>query len=179
MTRLLLLFSLMVLGCNASDQRNTEKWFFDLNAFADKERIRLGDGVSVDKKITLDGVHEAQHFDDYTWTAELAMLSEWDINRPAWKDFYTADTTLSGYSSLYVYQSTKEHLQVQKLVIRTTQGEVDSIFINTRVKNPLHTTTAEFEYRPGKGMVFTQVSRRRLGQNEDLKVEVQQIANAD
>lgn len=174
MIRTLLFVFLLIMACNPSESRSSERWFFDLQAFADAERLRLQSGVPVDKSVTIDGAVESQHIEAYTWTAELDMISQWDINRPAWKDQYVSDTILNGTYKTYTYKATKPELQVRELTVYTSMEKVDSILIQTRVKNPLHTTTADLIYRTDKEFFFTQISRRRFGADKDLQVVVLQ-----
>lgn len=177
MIRTLLFVSLLITACDPAGSRSSERWFFDLQAFADAERLRLQSGVPVDKSVTIDGAVESRHIDAYTWTAELDMMDQWDINRPAWKDQYVSDTILNGTQKMYRYKATKPDLQVRELTIYTSMEQVDSLFIQTRVKNPLHTTTADLIYRRDKEFYFTQISRRRFGPDKDLRVVVRQIGS--
>ncbi|MBP6185277.1 MAG: hypothetical protein KA479_10080 [Saprospiraceae bacterium] len=179
MMRSLFLLSCVLLACTNPEKRSTEHWFFDLEAYTTGERNRLQNGVAVDKSVTLDGKVENQHFDAYTWEAELEMLSQLDINKPAWKDLYTVDTLRTGDAEKYVYKADDEDLQVQKMIISQQANQIDSILIYTRVKNPLHTTTGTLLYCPDKSLSFSQISRRRFGDDKDLKVEVRRSVTVD
>lgn len=177
MIRTLLFVSLFVTACDPDGSRSSKRWFFDLQAFADAERMRLQSGVPVDKSVTIDGAVESRHVTGYTWTAELDMLEQWDINRPAWKDQYMSDTIVNGSNKTYTYKATKPDLQVRELTIYTSMEKVDSLFIQTRVKNPLHTTSSDLIYRTDKEFLFTQISRRRFGADKDLQVVVRQTGS--
>jgi hypothetical protein len=132
----------------------------------------MGGRQDVIKTVQIDGQAETQTLSAYAWTSEISLLQQWDINRPAWRDQYLRDTLVQGSQIQLHYQSLDDDLQVRSLDVWQTGEVVDSIVIETAVKNPLRSTNGTYRYIPSAGLDFQQISSRRFGSKQDLSVSV-------
>ncbi len=168
----IVLISLTTNGC-ATDTPEGPLVFFDLKGFLAEEQLRLGGHSDISKTVEVNGQSETKQLKAYDWQAEMALLNQWDINRPAWRDQYQRDTFLLGQQSHIQYQSLDDKLQVQSMDIWQSGPTVDSILIRTEVDNPLRTTHGRYSYKPGEGLTFSQVSSRQFGSELILKVTLE------
>lgn len=174
----IVLIVLMTGGCS----QNTPEGplvFFDLKGFLAEEQLRLGGQVDVSKTVEVNGQSQTKELEAYDWQSEMALLNQWDINRPAWRDQYQRDTVLDGQKSHIRYQSLDDKLQVHSIDIWQSGTQVDSILILTEVDNPLRTTRGIYQYQPAEGLSFSQVSSRRFGSEQNLKVTLKLMHSGD
>lgn len=174
----IVLFVVTIVGCS-NRTPDGPLVFFDLKEFLVEEQLRLGGHADVSKTVEVNGTSETRELKAYDWQSEMALLNQWDINRPAWRDQYQRDTILDGLKSYIRYQSLDDNLQVQSMDIWQSGSQVDSIFILTQVDNPLRTTHGMYRYVPETGLIFSQVSSRRFGSEQNLKVTLELMPFVD
>jgi len=176
MIRLTLLLSLALAACGRQDRPARQGPFYALESFLDGERERYAQGMPVRKTVTLGANTETQEMPDYTWSSELDLLAQWDLNRPAWFDQYQRDSMPYGQGGWhYSYLALEEDLPIHEFQVWRQGDRPDSLRILTRVSNPLHTTTGEYFYQPGRQFVFRQENRRRFGKDQLLEVSVRAL----
>lgn len=174
----IVLFVLTIAGCS-NRTPDGPLVFFDLKEFLAEEQLRLGGHSDVSKTVEVNGTSETKELKAYDWQSEMALLNQWDINRPAWRDQYQRDTILDGQKSHIRYQSLDDKLQVQSMDIWQSGSQMDSILILTKVDNPLRTTRGIYRYQPAGGLAFSQVSSRLFGSEQNLKVTLELMPFVD
>ena len=109
--RFILCFGILLLisGCKGKIlELNQEKHFFDLKGFVEMESERLQkQNLPVLKKVVKGEKKEQKNLSNLVWKEELLPITESDLNRPAWKSQYKADTSLFENSILITYTGLK------------------------------------------------------------------------
>ena len=171
MSRAYWLLALLLPACAPSEKAGDLR-FFDLAGFARREQLRLSALGPVEKSVNLDGKEERRILKRPDWKAEMDLLAGADINKPAWKDSYRADTLRNedGSPSMLDYRSVDPKLRVQRLEIFLGEDGVDSVSARMLVSNPLHDTEERISYGSAGRYDYSRVSRRRFGGSQDLRV---------
>lgn len=165
------IFAMLTLAACSSPEATEASHYFDLSGWLDRETQRLSKGTAVTKTVILNDQEESMVKDGYTWEAEMESLRQWDINRAAWKGAYSADSVFEGrVLASCRYTAREDDLPVRQMEVFYRTGEVDSLSIQTRVKNPLHRTEAQYHYRRGKTYLLVQENHRRFGKDQKLEV---------
>ncbi len=128
--------------------------FFDLKSYFEQEAERLSkSSKGIVKKINLDAKEEEQTLAAPDWEQEFRLFKNYDINRIAWVDKYSVDSTLQKNNNLFVtYTAEDEDLRVRELQIRfNQQKELTTIQMKTSTENPLYWLKEELVYYPNQG----------------------------
>lgn len=171
MSRAYWLLALLLPACAPSEKAGDLR-FFDLSGFARREQLRLSELGPVEKSVTLNGKEEKRILERPDWKAEMDLLAGADINKPAWKDSYRADTLRDavGSPAMLAYKSLDSKLRVQRLEIFFEEGSLDSVSARMRVSTPLHDTEERISYGRAGRYDYSRISRRRFGESQDLRV---------
>ncbi len=155
--RSLLLCALCVTLFSCSKEHEEKKSepgkFFDLIAYFYKEADALdATKPEIKKTIIKDGEIETKTFSDsIDWKKELKIFAENSINKPAWKDSFTADTLKSESGNTITYKTTDEKITVKEIAIITDSlWQPTEISIKRDAKNFLYTSNPTLHYSPGK-----------------------------
>lgn len=127
--------------------------FFDVVAYFYNEAETLNaTKPEVNKTIIKDGATENKTFSDsIDWKKELKIFSENSINKPAWKDSFSADTLKEGSSNTITYKTADEKISVKEIVIVTDSlWQPTTISIKRDAKNFLYTSKQTLHYAPKK-----------------------------
>ena len=127
--------------------------FFDLVAYFTKEADALNTTKpQVSKTINKDGITETKTFSDsIDWKKELKIFSENNINRPAWKDSFSADTLKEGSNNTITFKTSDEKISVKEIKIFTDSlWQPIEICIKRDAKNFLYTSQQTLCYIPKK-----------------------------
>ncbi len=127
--------------------------FFDLVAYFSKEADALNaTKPEITKTIIKDGATETKTLSDsIDWKKELKIFSENSINKPAWKDSFSADTVKEGSSNTITYKTADEKISVKEIVITTDSlWQPTDISIKRDAKNFLYTSQQTLHYAPKK-----------------------------
>ena len=123
--------------------------FFDLKDYFNSEANALNaTKPEITKTIIKDGKTETKTFSDsIDWKKELKIFSENGINKPAWKDSYSADTAKNESDFTITYKTTDEKLSVKQVVIITDSiWQPKEISIKRDAKNFLYTSQQTMRY---------------------------------
>lgn len=155
--RLLCALCGLILISSCSDkgpEKETEEGiFFDIKGYFNKEADALNAvKPDVNKTIVKDGKTETHIVSDsIDWKKELKIFSENGINKPAWKDSFSADTIQSGSDHVITYKTTDEKISVKEIVVITDSvWKPIDITIKRDAKNFLYTSKQSMHYIPGK-----------------------------
>ncbi len=127
--------------------------FFDLVAYFHKEAEALNaTKPEITKTIIKDGATETKTLSDsIDWKKELKIFSENSINKPAWKDSFSADTLKEGSRNIITYKTADEKISVKEIVIITDSlWQPTAISIKRDAKNFLYTSQQRLHYAPKK-----------------------------
>jgi len=133
--------------------------YFDLKGYFTSDTARLNKQHQlVVKTVKHNGVGETQKVKIENWGQELDMFLSADINRPAWKDSYTVQTS-DGITS---YRAKEPDLKVREILIKRDGEKIKWFFIYTFTKNILYQTSEELSYYPDSMYVIKKDQRVRL-----------------
>jgi hypothetical protein len=163
----------MVAACQKQKASvETPKPFFDLRGWVHSEaqRWKKGHGpatrlVRFNSQTALDTIQK-QLAETY-----LQPLAECDINKPAWFDSYTIDTSLHQNGKTIAYQATKPTLQTQKLIVTLNElQEVEYIEVHNKLAQQVATHQDTMIFQRQK--IFQLVSHQQAvgGSKNDLDV---------
>ena len=134
-------------GCMAKENQKGKKQvsYFDLKGYFSSTAQQLHKrNPTVAKTVAKNELTEAKKLKIGNWVQELALFSEADINKPAWKDSYTKDSTATEIT----YTSKDPDLKTQKIEIFLEKGLPVKFSIYTRVTNLLYDTDERLEFYP-------------------------------
>ena len=159
----LLIFSLVHTACFRSGDteeakacKATADKFFGLCEYMSSIIIEYSEeDFKVNKKVTLNDNSEQLNDLSINWETELKPLAAAYINRPAWLDKFTVDTTRSSNGYSVTYRSVSSNIPVKELSIRFLTSEsspevVDEITVETGRKNLLYTSREVIRFEPGR-----------------------------
>ena len=119
--------------------------YFDLKAYFKADSARLSRlNKPVRKTVTHNGVTETKEIKIDNWARELSSFSESDINKPAWRDSYTVQTT----PAMVIYTATDDDLKTREIIVNKTGDKVKYIVIYNYTKNILYYTNEKLTYWP-------------------------------
>lgn len=169
---------ILVCSCRLSevDDKLTaeELSFFDLKSFFQGEIHRLSDlPPKVKKRITVNGAVEEKMIDKLDFNKELQLFLNSDINRPAWLDKYSIDSTFSekGLSGIS-YLARDKKLKTRRLSISFLNQQVDSIVVENVTQTVIADTRQFLVYRPAKGYFIKSTQALTLSEVQNIEVDV-------
>jgi hypothetical protein len=170
-----LLASAWLLGCipeKTAKQVELDP-FFDLQGYIDAEVDRLATEVPrADKTVTFNGQAETHERMELDYTDELAIFRNADINRPAWLEKYTIDSTRAAGQLTIDYVALDTSLVVRKLRVVEDAESVVRIEIDRQTGTVLSDGRQHLRYEPAVGYLIDSYQDRRLGESLDTRIEV-------
>lgn len=135
-------------GCGQSTPagENTSAAFFSLEKyFAGEIRKLNADQPEIVKTVRKNGEEEQRTITEIDWAAELKTFSGADINKPAWLNSYSVDSS----AGRLVYTALEDQLRVRSLEVRfSPENKVQAIIIQRKTGNYLYTSSERLEYYP-------------------------------
>ncbi len=152
--RLCVIFFLFASCSKEAQEKKSEPGkFFDLVAYFHNEAVALNaTKPKITKTIIKDGATETKTLSDsIDWKKELKIFSENSINKPAWKDSFSADTLKESSSNTITYKTADEKISVKEIVITTDSiWQPTAISIKRDAKNFLYTSQQTLHYSAKK-----------------------------
>jgi hypothetical protein len=142
--------------------------FFDLTGFIQSEAQRLHlNGTKVEKILSVNDQTDTIYPTEFNFQSELAIFEKANINKIAWEDLYTIDSTLN-----YIrYTALEPSLEVKTLQINKDEnGEITSLEIEKSSESPLSSHQQILEYSPLKGYKIS--SKQKIILAEEKKIEI-------
>lgn len=148
--------------------------FFDLKGFFEGEQARLKTKKEFIKSVKIDGQEEEEIFNQLDLEKELAIFKNSDINKVAWLDKYSVDTTFSTARqvSSILYTANDKDLRTQSLKIDFNKEKVSQIVIKNKSKSMIASTDQVLTYTPNKGYTVRSGQDMALLDGFDLDVQV-------
>jgi hypothetical protein len=153
----ILLLAVMLGSCSQDpvevyydDQRN----YYDLPVCMRKQVDLLNKmGKHVRKKLTKDGKSQTVERGDVNWDEELELFMESDINRPAWRGAFIADTVELERMYVISYRTENEEIPVKNVVVTLDRDSKQCLHltIDRQTDNFLYTSVQKLFFTPGEG----------------------------
>ncbi|MFN8238286.1 MAG: hypothetical protein U0T77_08960 [Chitinophagales bacterium] len=177
---LLVLSILFLYACNQQEEGGVAATgnYFDLTSLVKKDiKYNTSNNCREEKSVYLNANKETKQLDSIDWKKELEPLIECDINKPAWKGKFFADTvktTVSGITSIQ-YRALSEKVNVKSMIIELKENEIQRIYITKKINSFIFSTVQIIEYFPGKGFSIRGEQKAILMRSFDLNVDVKYI----
>lgn len=142
--------------------------YFDLKGYFHTASAALArQNKQVLKMVMQNGVAETRKVHIANWENEFSLFIGSDINKPAWKDSYTVETT----GDALIYKAKYPELETTEIVINKPHNKVKWILIFNHTKNMLYETKEKLTYFPDSMYMIEKVQRvKLLGSNRyDIK----------
>ena len=134
-------------GCLSSEKENTSNqiYYFDLKTYFTKTATELNRKKPlVNKTVSKNELSENKKIKITDWKTELALFIDADINKKAWKDSYSKDTS----ATKIIYTAKEADLKTQKIEIDLKNGLPVKFKIIIKMDNLLYHSTEELEFYP-------------------------------
>lgn len=170
MKNLLKAFAIILLlsGCfSAEKEKNTQPiYYFDLKGYFTKTASELNSKKPlVNKTASKNELSENKNLKIKDWKTELALFMDADINKSAWKNSYTKDST----ALKIIYHAKEADLKTQRIEIDLLNGKPIKFKINTKMDNLLSHTSEVLEFYPDSVYSITKHQKVMLmGKNNYL-----------
>ena len=150
------------------------KPFFDLKTFFKEELVKLQTIKKVTKKINLNGKIEEKTFETLNYEEELSIFINSDINKNAWFDKYTIDSTFNIQKELVSisYSAKDEDLKTKKIDINFSNKQPTEIIITNISSNPIANADQLLHYTANKGYRIDNVQHQILSEQKKMSIEV-------
>ena len=151
-----------------------EKPFFDLKDYFAQEISRLAEKKNVTKKAFYNGKEETKIIENPDFSNELLIFSNTDINRTAWLDKYSVDSTLNAQQELAAidYAALDKKLKTKSLRVEFANNVVSSIEIITAGNSAISQTENHLTYSPTKGYSIKSKQDVKFVSKNDINIQV-------
>ena len=134
-------------GCSPAEKENTSNqiYYFDLKTYFTKTATELNRKKPlVNKTVSKNELSENKKIKITDWKTELALFIDADINKKAWKESYSKDSS----ATKIIYIAKEADLKTQKIEIDLKNGLPVKFKIITKMDNLLYHSTEELEFYP-------------------------------
>jgi len=169
----LLLFSACI-DTSSSQKAVVEKPFFDLKNYFTQEIERLAEKKNVTKKALFNGKEESKIIENPNFENDLIIFSNTDINRTAWLEKYSIDSTLNAQQELTSidYAALDNKLKTKSVRVEFVNNVVSSIEITTAGNSAISKTENYLKYSPTKGYSIKSKQDVKLVSKNDINIQV-------
>lgn len=132
-------------GCTSDIKKtdNRPNYYFDLKGYFDGEAIRLdSSNLLVEKSVSKNNDVERKKIRIKNWAIELDLFISSDINKTAWKNSYTKDSSATKIG----YKAKSIGLKTRSIVIYLKNQKPNFIRIINHQKNYLFENTEILKY---------------------------------
>lgn len=120
-------------------------FYFDLKGYFTRLADKLNQqNPQIYKTVSKNNSAESKSIKIPNWKEEFALFINADINKAAWKDSYSKDST----ASKIVYTTKDPDLKTQKILINLKDGKPTRFYIETKVSNLLYQTSEKLAFFP-------------------------------
>ncbi|OWY25599.1 hypothetical protein C7N43_37520 [Sphingobacteriales bacterium UPWRP_1] len=156
-----------------NEQASGTTIYFNLNRFFNQEITRLENSkTGLQKTATLNQKAETKILKDVNWRKELAAFTASDINKPAWKGKYAADTTRQNGFTTVTYTATDIALRTRLVQLNFKDGSNNpvSVVITNQTNNFVYQTNENLHYQTGGGYNIKASQKVILMQPENFAI---------
>lgn len=159
MRALLYLLSIaMLLGSCSKDPAEVyyedQRYYFDLPSCIEHqvEVLRKVD-KHVRKRLTKDGQTQIIERGNVNWEEEFELFMESDINRPAWRGAFKADTVMLDRAYVVTYRTENQEIPVKNVVVTIDRQNRQCLrlTIDRHTDNFLYSSLQKLFLTPGEG----------------------------
>ncbi len=170
--RFLLYSGLLTLFCACHDNRSPQqKKYFSVSAFLQEEIAgHKKNKTALLKSIHQNGVVESKRIAFPAWEQELKPFFDSDLDKPARKNMYRADTLIRGANSICTYTCTEKSCPVKLLRVYRSGMQIDSVIIRMEITNAWFTNKQELRYLSRKGFFIK--SEQTMTLARDTRFEI-------
>lgn len=153
----ILLFAVMLGSCTQDPTEvyfDDERNYYDLPSCMRKQVDALNTmGKHVRKKLTKDGHTQVLEHGNVNWDEELELFLDSDINRPAWRGAFKADTVQLERMYVITYRTENEEIPVKNVVVTIDKENKQCLrlTIDRQTDNFLYTSVQKLFFTPGEG----------------------------
>lgn len=149
--------------------------FFDLKKFIAQEVTRLDQEKPMVKKTTrVNEVNETKTLKLDDFEMELKIFTESDINKMAWIEKYSVDTTYQNNQlSKIHYKAKEEKLITRDLIVDYINGKVSKIEIQTQASSIVTDVEKHLMYEPNVG--YSILSKQKTTGSASNEIEINAI----
>lgn len=110
-------------------------------------------GKHVRKRLTKDGQTQTVEHSDVNWNEELELFIESDINRPAWRGAFSADTVELERMLVITYRTNNKEIPVKSVVVTLDRASQQclQLTIDRLTENFLYSSNQKLFFTPGEG----------------------------
>ena len=158
------LYVLILLAGVASCKRESgttagNKVFFDIKGFFEADSARLTkENPLITKTVAHNKVPETRKVHILNWGTELGLFIQSDINRPAWRNSYTVDTS----ADFLIYTAKDPSLKTREIIIKKVNDKIKWIVIGNHTKNVLYENFEKLSYFPDSLYLIQKKQRVRV-----------------
>ena len=172
-------FWLSEIGCKKSSGNELRTHdYFDLQSFF-TQQIHTLDSLkpTVNKTVFLNEKKEEKKLKEINWKEELSVFLESDINKPAWKDKYTVDTSLKDDPNIYFYiirfTAKDKNLKTQKITLNIIKDieQIQSVYVKNVTENFLYSSVSNLMFLPEKEYSISTVQKIRFVSQDKFEVK--------
>ena len=147
--------------------------FFDLKGFFESEINRLNQKNGFAKQTAVNEVQETKQLDSLDFEKELNIFLDSDINRIAWFDKYSIDSTVNaGQLVALQYKAKEDRLVIKNIQIDFENQAVTRIRIDREADTALADTDINLTYEPQKGYSISNKQALTMGEDKTFLVQV-------
>lgn len=150
-TALIFLLLTSVVACNSVTEPTTsteteQPTYFSLNTYFSDEIDRLTkEQPDLEKTVNINGSSESKATNTVNWKHELELFAQADINKAAWTNSYTVDST----ERKVVYTSKEPDLKTKQIIIQHKADKtVLGIEIHNEESNWIYRSVEKLTYYP-------------------------------
>jgi len=169
-----LLFFTACVETPADEKVVEEKPFFDVKGYFEQEMERLADKRNLTKKAIYNGKEETKEVERIDFENELLIFSNTDINRTAWLEKYSTDSTFNTQKQLtsIEYKSLDDNLKTKSIRVEYLKNIVSTIEIMTVGSSAVSNTKNYLKYSPTAGYSIKSKQDVKFVSENDIDVQV-------
>jgi len=137
-------------GCikSASKSANSDMYYFDIKTFFEGETIKLNTkNPTINKTVWINNKAEKKQIKINNWETEFSLFTNSDINKSAWKNSYSIDSTALNIT----YTAKVADLKTRSIIINMVNKKPVSVTIINHQKNYIFESWENLFYRTNVG----------------------------
>lgn len=156
-------FNLFILSCQSNIDKGAvlPSTFFDITQYLHQE-IEIHQKSSVLKTVAFNHQEETKKITSFDLRSDLTPFFKSNINRVNWYDKYQVDTMKTNTTNSFqiTYTSLDRKLRTDQMIIKITNGEVQSLEIHNSTKNLFMNLEEVLIYE--QGMKYSLLNKQKI-----------------